>query len=202
MSGADPRDAAAKIAAYEELLNERLKVELQQVHDERARRQSHTCRAHRPRASRAARPLSVRRRAPSAACPLRSAGDGLHEQISQLLELRNNVTTLQEQKQRSLKTMVNLGGDFYVQAAVPDTRWIYVSVGLGFHAEMSLDEAVTFCTQREAALNGSVEALTDRAARLKARIKLVVGAIDELMATQQQQGAAAALKRASEHQRS
>ena len=77
-----------------------------------------------------------------------------------------------------------------------------MSVGLGFHAEMSLDEAVAFCTQREAALNGSVEALTDRAARLKARIKLVVGAIDELMATQQQQGAAAALKRASEHQRS
>ena len=48
----------------------------------------------------------------------------------------------------------------------------------------SLDEAVAFCTQREAALNGSVEALTDRAAQLKARIKLVVGAIDELMARQ------------------
>jgi prefoldin subunit 5 len=117
------------------------------------------------------------------------------------------VKQLQEQQQGRLKTMVDLGSDFYVQAVVcacqsrvqttrtapvpqrrvahtgrvartarrPDTQWIYVAVGLGFHAQMTLDEAVAFATQREADLNVTIEALTQRVARLKARIKLVLG---------------------------
>ena len=96
------------------------------------------------------------------------------------LELRNNVQLLLDQKQTSLKTQVNLGSDFYVQAKVPDTSKIFVSVGLGFHAELTLDEAVALCTQREAHYTSVAEELTERAARLKARIKLVYGAIDEL----------------------
>ena len=58
---------------------------------------------------------------------------------------------------------------------------MYVNIGLGFHAQMTLDEASAFSTQREAALSESVEALNKRAAQLKARIKIVIGAIDELM---------------------
>ena len=134
-----------KIAQYEELLNERLKVELQQVSDER---------------------------------------DTQYERVSQLLELRNNIRMLQEQNKTSLKTQVNLGSDFYVQAAVPDTSSIYVSVGLGFHVQLTLDEAVQFCTKREAHHSAAAEALTQKAARLKARIKLVVAAIDELQGGQ------------------
>ena len=88
---------------------------------------------------------------------------------------------LKEQQQTSLKTMVNVGRDFYVQAHVPDTSSLYVDVGLGFHAQMTLDEAGAFAASREAALNEKVEALSARAARLKAHIKLVVGAIDEVM---------------------
>lgn len=105
----------------------------------------------------------------------------LQKRTTDVLELRNNVRLLQEQKQSSLKTMVNLGSDFYVQARVPDTQWIYVSVGLGFHPQMTLAEAETFCMQREATLTASSEALTERAAQLKARIKLAMGAIDEMM---------------------
>lgn len=96
------------------------------------------------------------------------------------MELRNNIKLLLDQKQTSLKTMVNLGSDFYVQAKVPDTSFIYVSVGLGFHAEMSLDEASAFCIRQEAHYNARAEALTDEAAKLKAKIKCVVAAIDEL----------------------
>ncbi len=77
--------------------------------------------------------------------------------------------------------MVNLGKDFYVQARVPDTSRVHVNVGLGFHAEMTLDEALAFAAAREKQLGEQAEALTARAARLKAHIKLVVGAIDEVM---------------------
>ena len=61
----------------EALVNERFKVELEGVQDER---------------------------------------DRLYERISHCMELRNNMTMLQDQNRSSLKTMVDLGCNFYVQA--------------------------------------------------------------------------------------
>ena len=66
----------------------------------------------------------------------------------------------------------------------PDTSRVYVDVGLGFHAEMTIDEAVSFASKREAVHNSSANALTQQAAQLKAKIKLVIGAIDELVKSQ------------------
>jgi len=70
-------------------------------------------------------------------------------------------------------------------AGRPDTSSVYVAVGLGFHAEMTIEEAIAFATAREGRLNDAADRLTQRAAQLKARIKLVVGAIDELVAASQ-----------------
>ena len=65
--------------------------------------------------------------------------------------------------------------------------------GLGFQAELTLDEAVALCNKREAHITAATEALTERAARIKARIKLVLAAIDELInASGSRSGAAAA----------
>ena len=65
------------VQELEALVNERFKVELEEVQDER---------------------------------------DRLYERVSQCLELKNNMTMLQDQKRSSLKTMVDLGCNFYVQA--------------------------------------------------------------------------------------
>ena len=46
--------------------------------------------------------------------------------------------------------------------------------------QMTLEEAVRFSSAREARLSAAADELTDRAARLKAKIKLVIGAIDEV----------------------
>ena len=89
------------------------------------------------------------------------ARDKLYEKIAACMELRTNCQQLLERGQRELKTMVNLGSDFYVQAHVPDTGWIYVDVGLGFPAQMTLDEACAFAPPREAALNARAAALLD-----------------------------------------
>mmetsp|Transcript_8165 Transcript_8165/g.16404 ORF Transcript_8165/g.16404 Transcript_8165/m.16404 type:complete len:141 (+) Transcript_8165:101-523(+) len=131
------------VEELEAIVNERLKVELEGVQDER---------------------------------------DRVYEKISHCLELRNNMTMLQEQNRRSLKTMVDLGCNFYVQARIPDTSWVYIDVGLGFHAQMTPAEAIAFSTQRESQLSEAAEALTQRAAKLKAQIKLTIGAIDEILA--------------------
>eukprot|EP00964_Phaeocystis_antarctica_P146531 scaffold112841_cov60-Phaeocystis_antarctica.AAC.2 len=65
------------VQELEALVNERFKVELEEVQDER---------------------------------------DRLYERISQCMELKNNMNMLLDQKRSSLKTMVDLGCNFYVQA--------------------------------------------------------------------------------------
>ena len=132
---------AAKIEHYEDLLNEKLRAELQALHDER---------------------------------------DTLNEKAAQFLQLRTNVQQLIDQKQRTLKTMVDLGSSFYMQAKVPDTSHIFVDVGLGFHAELTLEEAVNLCVQRETHYKTAAFSLTERIAHTKARIKLVAAALDEM----------------------
>ena len=104
--------------------------------------------------------------------------DKLHERIAACLELRNGVKLLLDQNLSSIKTQVNLGCDFYVAASVPDTSSIYVDIGLGMHAQMTLDEAVAFSEQREARLTEAAAELTERSVDLKARIKLALLAID------------------------
>ena len=46
---------------------------------------------------------------------------------------------------------------------------------------MTLEEAISFSKQREARLNERADQLTAQAADLKAWIKLVIGALDELL---------------------
>merc|ERR1712216_360693 len=96
------------------------------------------------------------------------------------MQLRKNTQLLVDERQTTLKTMVDLGGNFFMQAKVPDTTWIYVSVGLGFHAQMSLDEAIAMCVTRETHYKTAAAALSERIASVKARIKLVAAAIDEM----------------------
>ena len=101
--------------------------------------------------------------------------DVLNEKAAQFMQLRTSVQQLIDERQSSLKTMVDLGNGFFVQAKVPDTSMIQVNVGLGFHAQLTLQEAVGLCEQREAHYKTAAFALTERVARTKARIKLVIG---------------------------
>eukprot|EP00962_Isochrysis_galbana_P055892 scaffold27705_cov129-Isochrysis_galbana.AAC.2 len=51
--------------------------------------------------------------------------DGVYERIAQCLELRNNMRMLLSEKLKAVKTKINLGCDFYVDASMcaqPDPR--------------------------------------------------------------------------------
>ncbi|KAH0450297.1 hypothetical protein IEQ34_020989 [Dendrobium chrysotoxum] len=52
----------------------------------------------------------------------------------------------------SLRTMVNLGSEVFMQADVPDTRHIFVDIGMGFHVEFTWSEALEFISVRESRL--------------------------------------------------
>ncbi|PRP88498.1 prefoldin alpha subunit family protein [Planoprotostelium fungivorum] len=99
--------------------------------------------------------------------------DKIYDKLSQLVELRTKIQTVKEEKLSEMKTMINLGSEIYVQANVKDTSKIYVNVGLGFHVEYTLDEALDFISTREVLYNKRAEEVTQKAAKIKTQIKLL-----------------------------
>ncbi|KAF9898650.1 hypothetical protein BX616_003770 [Lobosporangium transversale] len=109
------------------------------------------------------------------------ARDAIYNQISEYLKLAKDIEVIKDNGLTEMKTQVDLGSNFYVQAKIPDTKYIYVNVGFGFHAQLTLDEALTFITKKEAHLQGKAEKYTEKAAQIRAHIKIVLEAMAEIM---------------------
>ncbi|THG05293.1 hypothetical protein TEA_022610 [Camellia sinensis var. sinensis] len=69
--------------------------------------------------------------------------------IAESSDLRKSIENLEKNSVTSLRTLVNLGSEVYMQADVPDTRRIFVDVGLGFHVEFTWSEALNYIIARE-----------------------------------------------------
>jgi prefoldin subunit 5 len=76
---------------------------------------------------------------------------------------------------------MDLGCGVYCQAVVPDSSRICVSVGLGFHVEATLEEALGIIAMQQQQLQTKVAATVQQAAEIKANIKFVVEAIGQLV---------------------
>ncbi|XP_070191518.1 protein UXT-like [Littorina saxatilis] len=81
---------------------------------------------------------------------------------------------------RPMKTKVDLGCNFYVQANIPNTSRICVSVGFGFFVEFTFEEAVRFIDKKTAFLTEKTEDLTKTASEIKAHIKIVLEGLREI----------------------
>ncbi|XP_056164989.1 uncharacterized protein LOC115671572 [Syzygium oleosum] len=110
-----------------------------------------------------------------------SERDKVFEEQKTFLDLRKNIENLQNNSVTSLKTMVNLGSEVYMQAEVPDTQCIFVDVGLGFHVEFTWSEALNYISLREEKLARQIEEYTHQIASIKAQIKMVCEGIRELL---------------------
>ncbi|XP_045168290.1 protein UXT-like [Mercenaria mercenaria] len=107
--------------------------------------------------------------------------DKSYGQIAEYLQLKTTIEKIKESKQtEGLKTKVDIGCNFYVQANIPDSSRIYVFIGFGFFLEMTLDEALKFIGKRTKLLNEHTDRLTDDAAKVKANIRLVLEGLREL----------------------
>ncbi|KAL5759442.1 hypothetical protein ACOSP7_017967 [Xanthoceras sorbifolium] len=107
--------------------------------------------------------------------------DKVFEQQKIFLDLRRNIENLEKNSVTSLRTLVNLGSEVYMQADVADTQRIFVDIGLGFHVEFTWAEALNFISQREERLAGQIEEYTRLIASIKAQIKVVCEGIRELL---------------------
>ncbi|KAL3692792.1 hypothetical protein R1sor_006443 [Riccia sorocarpa] len=110
-----------------------------------------------------------------------TARDKVMDRQRVFADLAKNIKMLQENGLKKMRTMVNMGSEVYAQAEVADTSSIYVDVGLGFHVEFKLDEALSFCATKQKLLDKEVEEHTRQIAGIKAQIKLVQEGIRELM---------------------
>ncbi|XP_028088986.1 protein UXT homolog isoform X2 [Camellia sinensis] len=101
--------------------------------------------------------------------------------IAESSDLRKSIENLEKNSVTSLRTLVNLGSEVYMQADVPDTRRIFVDVGLGFHVEFTWSEALNYIIAREEKLARQIEEYTRLIASIKAQIKMVCEGIRELL---------------------
>ncbi|KAK6921975.1 Prefoldin alpha-like, partial [Dillenia turbinata] len=110
--------------------------------------------------------------------------DKVFEEQKIFSDLKKNIENLEKHSVTSLTTLVNLGSEVYMQAEVPDTRTIFVDVGLGFHVEFTWSEAINYIKLREEKLARQIEEYTHLIASIKAHIKLVCEGIRELLQLQ------------------
>ncbi|XP_066436081.1 protein UXT isoform X1 [Eleutherodactylus coqui] len=106
--------------------------------------------------------------------------DSVYEKISQYLQLKSLIQRLQELESGALQTQVDLGCNFYVNAEVPDSSKIFVALGFGFFAELTLEEALRFIEKKNRMLTDISEHLTDDASNIRAHIRLVLEGLREL----------------------
>ncbi|XP_072222942.1 protein UXT [Leuresthes tenuis] len=106
--------------------------------------------------------------------------DQVYEKMSQYLQLKNTIQSLQEAGSQRLKADVDLGCNFYVQAEVEDSSRIFVQVGFGFFVEMTHDEALRFIDRKTSQLTAFTEQLTKDSAKIKAHIRMVLEGLREL----------------------
>ncbi|KAK7307085.1 hypothetical protein VNO77_39831 [Canavalia gladiata] len=107
--------------------------------------------------------------------------DRVFEQQKIFADLRRNIESLEKNSVTSLRTLVNLGSEVYLQAEVPDTQHIFVDIGLGFHVEFTWSEALNYIEKREEKIARQIEEYTQLIASIKAQIKLVCEGIRELL---------------------
>nr|VDC97535.1 unnamed protein product [Brassica rapa] len=107
--------------------------------------------------------------------------DKIFEEQKELSDLRKNIETLEKNGVNSLKTMVNLGSEVYMQAEVPDTRHIFMDVGLGFYVEFTRQEALDYIPKREELVKKQLDEVTKVIAQIKGRIKLAHHQIQQIL---------------------
>ncbi|XP_043829859.1 protein UXT [Dromiciops gliroides] len=109
----------------------------------------------------------------------------VYGQLAGYLQLKNVLERLQESGEQKLRTQVDLGCNFYVNAEVPDSSRIFVALGYGFFLELTLIEALRFIDRKSRLLTSLSDSLTRDSARIKAHIRLVLEGLGELQGLQE-----------------
>ena len=115
-----------------------------------------------------------------------SERDKIYDEIAEYMKLQTSIERLNTIERRPIKQMIDVGCNFYMQAEVKNTDFIFVDIGMGLHVQMKFDEALRFLKKKIDQLTVKSEHLTDKSVDIKARIKLIIGALAELQGVSSQ----------------
>lgn len=114
--------------------------------------------------------------------------DQMYAELNEYLQVKNTIENIIKQilpskndnENIELKTKVDLGCNFYVNAVVPNANRIFIAIGYGFYLEMTFDEALRFIEKKSKSINETINELNKQASLIKANIKLVLEGIKEI----------------------
>ena len=115
-----------------------------------------------------------------------SERDKIYDEIAEYMKLQTSIERLNTIERRPIKQMIDVGCNFYMQAEVKNTDFIFVDIVMGLHVQMKFDEALRFLKKKIDQLTVKSEHLTDKSVDIKARIKLIIGALAELQGVSSQ----------------
>lgn len=72
--------------------------------------------------------------------------------VEQYEVLRANIELMKKETKTTMRSLVNVGSEVYAQAKAEDRNHIFVNIGMGFHVEFTLDEALEFIDKKLAKL--------------------------------------------------
>ena len=86
-----------------------------------------------------------------------------------------------EGKKDQTETVVDLGHEvIYCKAVIDEPSKIYVHTGMGFHVEMTIDEATAFVGKRIRLLRQSLELKTQKATTIAVHIEETILVLQQL----------------------
>ncbi|KAG4105282.1 Prefoldin alpha-like protein [Neocallimastix lanati (nom. inval.)] len=107
--------------------------------------------------------------------------DKIYDEISEYSKLNTKIEFIKENNLKKLRTKVDLGSNFYVNAEIDDTEYIFMNIGYGFHAQLKLDEAQQYIEKKTTLLEKKAEKHSEEIAKIKSHIKLVLETIQQIL---------------------
>ncbi|CAH0690023.1 unnamed protein product [Spodoptera exigua] len=106
----------------------------------------------------------------------------INSEISDLIQEKHTIRVITDKKMHpnGFKTQVNIGCNFFMEAAVRDTSTLLMNVGLNTYLEFGLEEANKYLDVRIKAFEDMAAALQNKAAKIKAHIKMMLIGIGQL----------------------
>ena len=111
-----------------------------------------------------------------------AARDATQAELSTYESLAADVAALEAEGAAELRTLVELGAGVRCAARVPDSRRLFVHVGLGFHPELTRQEALAAAAARASHLRARLAEQHAAVARIAAHLVLATDGVRELLA--------------------
>ncbi|XP_026314900.1 protein UXT homolog [Hyposmocoma kahamanoa] len=97
-------------------------------------------------------------------------------EITDLIQQKHSLKVIMDKSihPNGFKTQVNLGCNFFMEAAVSDTSKLLMNIGLNHYLEFNIEEANRYLDVRIKAFEKKAEELKNQSAETKAHIKLML----------------------------